>query len=80
MSTTIVDSVLNQYLFFFQGGLKAVVWTDAIQSVFTTISVIIVIILGYIQAGGIGNIIKANQEGNRIEFFRYCIRRFIKYP
>lgn len=60
----------------FQGGLKAVVWTDAIQSVFTTISIIIVIILGYIQAGGINNIIEANLEGGRIEFFKYVAQNY----
>lgn len=54
-----------------QGGLKAVVWTDAIQSVFTTASIVIVIILGLIQVGGISNMVKANQEGGRIEFFKY---------
>lgn len=54
----------------FQGGLKAVVWTDAIQSVFTAASIIFVVIIGLIQVGGIGNMIKANQEGGRIEFFK----------
>ncbi|VVC39883.1 Sodium/solute symporter [Cinara cedri] len=52
------------------GGLKAVVWTDAIQSVFTALSIIIVIILGLIQIGGVGNMIRDNQEGGRIEFFK----------
>ncbi|XP_050537051.1 sodium-coupled monocarboxylate transporter 2-like isoform X2 [Daktulosphaira vitifoliae] len=51
------------------GGLKAVVWTDAVQSLFTTISIVAVIILGIIQVGGVGNVIKANAEGNRLEWF-----------
>lgn len=54
-----------------QGGLKAVVWTDAIQSLFTTVSIIIVIILGFIQVGGFGNMIESNLDGGRIEFFKY---------
>ncbi|KAL5235937.1 hypothetical protein ACI65C_003347 [Semiaphis heraclei] len=52
------------------GGLKAVVWTDAIQSIFTAGSIVFVIILGVIQVGGIENLIKSNQEGDRIEFFK----------
>lgn len=52
------------------------VWTDAVQSIFTTISIILVIVLGYIEAGGIANIIKANQEGDRIEFFKYSLRYY----
>lgn len=46
-------------------------WTDAIQSVFTTASIIIVIILGLIEVGGFGNVIKANEDGGRIEFLRF---------
>ncbi|VVC39885.1 Sodium/solute symporter [Cinara cedri] len=52
------------------GGLKAVVWTDAIQSVITAISVVIVTVLGLIEVGGIGNTIRDNQENGRLEFFK----------
>lgn len=58
-----------------QGGLKAVVWTDAIQSLFTTVSIIIVIILGFAQVGGFGNMVQSNLDGGRIEFFKYTERR-----
>ncbi|XP_060833760.1 sodium-coupled monocarboxylate transporter 1-like [Rhopalosiphum padi] len=61
------------------GGLKAVVWTDAIQSIFTAVSIIIVIILGVIQIGGIGNMIRANQEGDRIEFFKMNPDPFLRH-
>ncbi|CAH1726372.1 unnamed protein product [Aphis gossypii] len=61
------------------GGLKAVVWTDAIQSLFTAVSIIIVIILGLIQIGGIGNTIRANQEGGRIEFFKMNPDPFLRH-
>ncbi|XP_050435700.1 sodium-coupled monocarboxylate transporter 1-like [Adelges cooleyi] len=52
------------------GGLKAVVWTDALQSFFTTVSMAIVIVLGFIQVGGLSKMIKANIEGNRLELFK----------
>lgn len=57
-------------MFFLKGGLKAVVWTDAIQSLFTVGSISMVIILGLIQVGGVANVIKANYDGDRIELFR----------
>ncbi|KAL4085013.1 hypothetical protein QTP88_027860 [Uroleucon formosanum] len=60
------------------GGLKAVVWTDAIQSIFTAVSIMIVIILGVIQVGGFGNMIRANQEGGRIEFFKMDPNPFLR--
>ncbi|XP_025406146.1 sodium-coupled monocarboxylate transporter 1-like [Sipha flava] len=52
------------------GGLKAVVWTDAIQGFFTAMSLIAVIVMGLKSIGGLRNMIKANEEGDRIEFFR----------
>ncbi|XP_001948596.2 sodium-coupled monocarboxylate transporter 1 [Acyrthosiphon pisum] len=60
------------------GGLKAVVWTDAIQSIFTAVSIMIVIILGAIQVGGFGSMIRANQEGGRIEFFKMDPNPFLR--
>ncbi|XP_065209324.1 sodium-coupled monocarboxylate transporter 2-like [Planococcus citri] len=53
------------------GGLKAVVWTDAIQSLFTLGSVIIVIILGVRNVGGIQEIYERNEKGGRIDFFNF---------
>ncbi|XP_025406239.1 sodium-coupled monocarboxylate transporter 1-like isoform X2 [Sipha flava] len=61
------------------GGLKAVVWTDAIQSFFTAVSIIIVIVLGLIRIGGFNNMITANQESDRIEFFS-SVQRFVALP
>uniref|UniRef100_A0A2S2Q026 Sodium-coupled monocarboxylate transporter 2 n=1 Tax=Sipha flava TaxID=143950 RepID=A0A2S2Q026_9HEMI len=60
------------------GGLKAVVWTDAIQSFFTAVSIIIVIVLGLIRIGGFNNMITANQESDRIEFFRMDLDPFLR--
>ncbi|XP_050436170.1 sodium-coupled monocarboxylate transporter 1-like isoform X1 [Adelges cooleyi] len=60
------------------GGLKAVVWTDALQSVFTTVSVIAVIVLGFINIGGFGNMIKANADGDRLELFKMDVDPFLR--
>lgn len=51
------------------GGLKAVVWTDTIQGIFTFLSVGLVTILGVISVGGIGKIFEVSNEGGRLELF-----------
>ncbi|KAK0176391.1 hypothetical protein PV328_000534 [Microctonus aethiopoides] len=51
------------------GGLKAVVWTDTIQTIVMFGGVIIVAILGTINAGGIDEVWRRNEASGRIEFF-----------
>ncbi|VVC39888.1 Sodium/solute symporter [Cinara cedri] len=61
------------------GGLKAVVWTDAIQSVFTAVSVIVIIGMALVEVGGFGPVIRANQDGDRIEFFKMDPDPFLRH-
>lgn len=51
------------------GGLKAVVWSDTLQGSVMIGSVLIVMILGIRDVGGITNVIKYALEGERLEFF-----------
>ncbi|XP_012281008.1 sodium-coupled monocarboxylate transporter 1 [Orussus abietinus] len=51
------------------GGLKAVVWTDTIQTVVMFGGVIVVMVVGTIRVGGIEEVWKRNVETGRIEFF-----------
>ncbi|XP_076387590.1 sodium-coupled monocarboxylate transporter 1 isoform X5 [Megachile rotundata] len=51
------------------GGLKAVVWTDAIQTILMFGGVIIVAIHGTGRAGGFERVWKRNRDTDRIEFF-----------
>lgn len=51
------------------GGLKAVVWTDALQSVFTLGSVVFICVLGCMNLGGLEEVLRANWEGHRLEMF-----------
>lgn len=53
----------------FQGGLKAVVWTDAIQTIVMFGGVIVVAILGTNRAGGFAEVWKRNSDTERIKFF-----------
>lgn len=50
-----------------QGGLKAVVWTDVIQTVIMIGSIIFVIIKSTIDVGGFGVVWQRNYDSGRIE-------------
>jgi len=51
---------------FLKGGLKAVVWTDVIQSFVMYGSIIAVCIKGTIDVGGLGVVIQRNAENGRL--------------
>lgn len=53
----------------FQGGVKAVVWTDTIQFIFTMGGLISVLVLGVIAIGGIYEFWRIANEGHRVKFF-----------
>ena len=53
----------------FQGGLKTVVWTDVLQSVFMFVGLLCVIIIGADHAGGMTQVWRKAEEGGRINFF-----------
>ncbi|KAH8417108.1 hypothetical protein KR222_003258 [Zaprionus bogoriensis] len=50
------------------GGLKAVVWTDVIQTVIMVGAVLFVVIKGTIDVGGLGVVIQRNLESGRLEW------------
>ena len=45
--------------------MKAVIWTDVLQSTIMLAGLIVVIIFGGLRVGGIGNVIKLADRGNR---------------
>ncbi|KAG8239761.1 hypothetical protein J437_LFUL019390, partial [Ladona fulva] len=51
------------------GGLKAVVWTDAIQMITMFGASIVVVIIGTIAIGGPSVVMERSHQGGRIEFF-----------
>ncbi|KAJ8688365.1 hypothetical protein QAD02_024160 [Eretmocerus hayati] len=53
------------------GGLKAVVWTDAIQTIVMFGGVIAVVVLGTARVGGFVEVWKRNDDTGRIEFFNF---------
>lgn len=52
----------------FQGGLKAVVWTDVIQTIIMFGAMILVIVKGSYIVGGFSEVIRRNWESDRIEY------------
>lgn len=51
------------------GGLKAVVWTDAIQTIVMFGGVIVIAVIGTNQVGGFSEVWKRNRDTGRIQFF-----------
>ena len=49
------------------GGIKAVIWTDVIQIVIMYAVLILIIIKGTINVGGLGVVIERNLETERLE-------------
>ncbi|XP_063224315.1 sodium-coupled monocarboxylate transporter 2-like [Bacillus rossius redtenbacheri] len=51
------------------GGLKAVVWTDTLQTVVMFGGVLTVMVLGTVDVGGVSAVLQRSREGDRLEFF-----------
>lgn len=47
------------------------VWTDTIQTLVMFAALIVVIIMGTINIGGFGEVWTRNEQGGRIDFFKY---------
>lgn len=51
----------------FKGGLKAVVWTDVIQTIVMFGAMVLVIVKGTLDIGGVGTVWIRNWQSDRIE-------------
>jgi len=51
--------------------MKAVVWTDALQTVLMFGGMIIVVVVGTIAVGGVDIVWERSEMSDRIEFFKY---------
>ncbi|XP_068084240.1 sodium-coupled monocarboxylate transporter 2 [Anabrus simplex] len=61
------------------GGLKAVVWTDTLQTILMFAGVIIVMVLGTINVGGIDVVIERSRDSERLEFFVFDLDPTIRH-
>ena len=53
-----------------KGGLKSVVWTDVIQIVLMYGSIIILLVKGVADVGGLEEVWQRNANSSRTEFFK----------
>nr|XP_022901374.1 sodium-coupled monocarboxylate transporter 2-like [Onthophagus taurus] len=64
--TLLISFICTTYTIF--GGIKAVVWTDALQFLVMLGAMITVLIIGTISVGGIENLFRISYENGRIKF------------
>ena len=50
-----------------KGGLKAVIWTDAIQLIIMVAGVIVVLIYGSIEQGGFFKVLEVNRLSGKLD-------------
>ncbi|XP_023167231.2 sodium-coupled monocarboxylate transporter 2-like [Drosophila hydei] len=62
----VVSSICVSYTML--GGIKAVVWTDVVQGGIMLTSVILVGVLGTVQAGGLSSVLESASKGGRLDF------------
>lgn len=46
--------------------MKAVLWTDVFQAILMFLGILAVLIKGFVDLGGIGNVFRISYEGGRI--------------
>jgi Na+/proline symporter len=54
----------------FQGGLRAVIWTDALQTCLMMGAMVVVFVMGVSRVGGWSDVWDAADRGSRLEFFK----------
>ncbi|XP_059479758.1 sodium-coupled monocarboxylate transporter 2-like isoform X2 [Neocloeon triangulifer] len=61
------------------GGFRAVVWTDTLQTFAMIIGVGVVVVLGTIEVGGVGEVFRRADESGRLVFFNMDPSPFAYY-
>ncbi|CAB3369932.1 Hypothetical predicted protein [Cloeon dipterum] len=75
--TTITTSICIFYTCI--GGFRAVVWTDTLQTFAMIIGVVVVVILGTIEVGGVTEVFNRADESGRLVFFNMDPSPFAYY-
>ena len=68
---------MTNFCLIYQGGIKAVMWTDTFQAVMMFGSFLAVILKGNYDAGGAGKVFDLNYQTSRVELFKCDIQLFI---
>ena len=62
---------MSYLLYFIQGGLKAVIWTDVFQCVVMVGGLVTVAVKGSMEVGGLSRVWEINKDFGRLNFFEY---------
>lgn len=54
----------------FQGGVRAIIYTNAFQALIMILGVLIIAVVASVQGGGIPEVWKVNQEHGRVQFWK----------
>lgn len=63
---TLISSISSHL----QGGIKAVVYTDVLQTLLMYIGTLVVTIISVVDVGGVAKVWNTAELGGRIEFFK----------
>ncbi|XP_066963276.1 sodium-coupled monocarboxylate transporter 1-like [Macrobrachium rosenbergii] len=76
-SIAIMGSICTFYITI--GGVKAVVYTDVIQTILMFGGVLVVVIVCCLNVGGLGTVFELANEGGRIQFFNMDPNPFVRH-
>ena len=65
--------------FLFQGGMRAVIWTDVFQTFVMITGLITTIAIGTNHVGGFSEVIRIAKEGKRFTFFKCVLFHFPQF-
>ena len=68
-NSPMIKGLYSMWLFLFQGGIKAVVWTDAFQILIITVGMVALLIKGVLEVGSIELVIQRVKDGGRMPYF-----------
>ena len=55
------------------GGMKAIIWTDALQTIVMTVGMIVVCIVGTIKLGGLSVVYEISNQGNHLIYDEFSL-------
>ncbi|CUT99293.1 sodium coupled monocarboxylate transporter 1 [Echinococcus multilocularis] len=79
VSASILTSGILGTLYTALGGIKAVVWTDVLQSVVMFGGLILLMVFGCQQVGGISRVWSIAKEGQRLDVFDFDPNPFVRH-
>ncbi|XP_066983258.1 sodium-coupled monocarboxylate transporter 2-like [Macrobrachium rosenbergii] len=61
------------------GGVKAIVYTDVVQTILMFLGIVVTIVICVVDLGGLGNVFHIANEGERLQFFNFDPSPLVRY-